>query len=204
MRNWICGFVFVAFAAGAFTLHAQSSPVRSPERHHADGDRLPRLPVGAVARLSERPRAVETLPLDGDDPRHAGVAGRAPRRSARAARRGRRSVPIGEGFLADAERYLDTIRRCRRGRNAAGTSSNGRALRRTATRRSRRPTFRAQRDRWLTVGPKRVFVKGTGLGAAADPAVAALGQSAAPRARESVHRALRRRAESGPRRAGSQ
>jgi hypothetical protein len=27
MRNWICDLVFVALAAGAFTLHAQSSPV---------------------------------------------------------------------------------------------------------------------------------------------------------------------------------
>jgi len=72
-------------------------------------------------------------------------------------------VPVGEGFLADGERYLETVQAM------PGIKDRRRHVREWAAlfgERSRpgiQPhEIRAQRDRWLTVGPKRVLVKPPG------------------------------------------
>jgi len=72
-------------------------------------------------------------------------------------------VPVGEGFLADAERYLETVAAM------PGIKDRRRHIRDWAARFGERPRteiqpheIRAQRDQWLTVGPKRVLVKPKG------------------------------------------
>jgi integrase len=72
-------------------------------------------------------------------------------------------VPIGEGFLADADRYLEIVQ------TMPGIADRRRHIRQWAELFGERPTaeikpheIRAQRDRWLTVGPKRVLVKPPG------------------------------------------
>jgi len=69
-------------------------------------------------------------------------------------------IPIGAGFLADAERYLDTVQAM------VGIKDRQRHIRQWAALFGERPSpdvqpheIRAQRDQWLTVGPKRVQVK---------------------------------------------
>lgn len=71
--------------------------------------------------------------------------------------------PIGEGFLADAERYLDTIQTMPTWKERRRHILEWCALfGEQATLSITSPDIHAQRDRWLTVGPKRVFVKGKG------------------------------------------
>jgi site-specific recombinase XerD len=72
-------------------------------------------------------------------------------------------VPIGQGFLADAELYLETVAAM------VGIKDRKRHIREWAALFGERPRseiqsheIRAQRDRWLTVGPKRVLVKTPG------------------------------------------
>lgn len=72
-------------------------------------------------------------------------------------------VPVGEGFLADAERYLETVTAM------PGIKDRRRHIREWAALFGEQPTreiqphaIRAQRDRWLTVGPKHVLVKPPG------------------------------------------
>jgi site-specific recombinase XerC len=72
-------------------------------------------------------------------------------------------IPVGEGFLADAERYLETVPAM------PGFKDRRRHIREWAALFGERPSdevqpheIRAQRDRWLTVGPKRVLVKRPG------------------------------------------
>jgi hypothetical protein len=72
-------------------------------------------------------------------------------------------VPIGEGFLADAERYLDLVKsmpsfKGRRREVRAWATVFGERSRSTIT----SAEIRAQRDRFLTDGPKMVYVKGRG------------------------------------------
>lgn len=78
------------------------------------------------------------------------------------ARRKRASdpTPIGEGFLGDAETYLEAVQ------TMVGIKDRRRHIREWAALFGERPRaeiqpheIRAQRDRWLTVGPKCVLVK---------------------------------------------
>jgi site-specific recombinase XerC len=69
-------------------------------------------------------------------------------------------VPIGEGFLADADRYLTSVQ------GMVGFKDRRRHIREWAALFGERPRaeiqaheIRAQRDQWLTVGPKHVLVK---------------------------------------------
>ena len=69
-------------------------------------------------------------------------------------------IPVGAGFLADAETYLATVQ------TMVGIKDRRRHIREWAALFGERPRadiqpheIRAQRDRWLTVGPKRVLVK---------------------------------------------
>jgi integrase len=78
-------------------------------------------------------------------------------------RKGETAVPTGIGFLADADRYLDTIatlptwkERRTHMREWAAVFGETPSAAITST------DIRAQRDRWLTVGPKRVLIKGQG------------------------------------------
>jgi integrase len=86
-------------------------------------------------------------------------------RKVEARRRRSDSAPpvTGAGFLADADRYLDAIVTMptwkeRRKHVLEWVELFGERDRSTIT----SAEIRAQRDRWLTVGPKRVFVKGQG------------------------------------------
>jgi site-specific recombinase XerD len=72
-------------------------------------------------------------------------------------------VPVGTGFLADAETYLEAVQAM------LGFKDRRRHMREWAALFGERPRdevhpheIRAQRDRWLTVGPKRVLVKPAG------------------------------------------
>jgi site-specific recombinase XerC len=70
---------------------------------------------------------------------------------------------VGEGFLADADRYLTAIVTMptwkeRKKHILEWVALFGERDRATIT----STEIRAQRDRWLTVGPKRVYVKGQG------------------------------------------
>src|SRR4051812_25987901 len=69
-------------------------------------------------------------------------------------------IPIGEGFLADADRYLTSVQ------GMVGFKDRRRHIREWAALFGERPRaeiqaheIRAQRDQWLTVGPKHVLVK---------------------------------------------
>jgi len=72
-------------------------------------------------------------------------------------------IPVGEGFLADGERYLETVQAL------VGIKDRRRHIREWAALFGERPRaeiqpheIRAQRDRWLTIGPKRVLEKPPG------------------------------------------
>lgn len=76
-------------------------------------------------------------------------------------------IPIGEGFLADAETYLAAVQ------TMVGFKDRRRHIREWAALFGERPRaetqaheIRAQRDQWLTVGPKHVLVKPVGGGKA--------------------------------------
>jgi hypothetical protein len=142
------------------------------------------------------------FPGDRDDPRHAGVAGRAPRRSAAPQARGHRRCPgSAKGFsptpnaISTRFKTMPTWKERR-----AAHPRMVRALRRTGDAVDHVADIHAQRDRWLTVGPKRVFVKGT---------AGSRGRSRSRRTRSICGSARSRicspcstrRAESGPRRA---
>ncbi len=72
-------------------------------------------------------------------------------------------IPVGEGFLADAEIYLEAVQAM------VGIKDRRRHIREWAALFGERPRaevqpheIRAQRDQWLTVGPKCVLVKPKG------------------------------------------
>jgi hypothetical protein len=72
-------------------------------------------------------------------------------------------IPVGDGFLADADRYLEIVQ------HMVGFKDRRRHIREWAALFGERDKneippheIRAQRDRWLTVGPKRVLVKPDG------------------------------------------
>lgn len=72
-------------------------------------------------------------------------------------------VPVGAGFLADAETYLESVTAM------VGIKDRRRHIREWAALFGERPRseiqpheIRAQRDQWLTVGPKHVLVKPPG------------------------------------------
>jgi site-specific recombinase XerD len=72
-------------------------------------------------------------------------------------------IPVGEGFLADAETYLEAVQ------TMVGIKDRRKHIREWAALFGERPRtdiqpheIRAQRDQWLTVGPRRVLVKPPG------------------------------------------
>lgn len=72
-------------------------------------------------------------------------------------------IPVGEGFLADADRYLEAVQ------TMVGIKDRRKHIREWASLFGERPRteiqpheIRAQRDQWLTVGPRRVLVKPPG------------------------------------------
>jgi integrase len=82
---------------------------------------------------------------------------------ARARRNDAVPAVVGAGFLADADRYLDAIVTMptwkeRKKHILEWVALFGERDRATIT----STEVRAQRDRWLTVGPKRIYVKGQG------------------------------------------
>lgn len=90
-------------------------------------------------------------------------AWREDRRVEARAKKGDDPVPIGEGFLADADRYLAAVQ------TMVGIKDRRKHIREWAALFGERPRtaiqpheIRAQRDQWLTVGPRRVLVKPPG------------------------------------------